>query len=225
MKVLLLVDPQVDFCPDGALAVAGGDEIMPVINQMLDDPSFSYRIASRDWHPPGHVSFACSHDGKRAFETVPVDGVTQILWPKHCVQGEPGAEFHKDLKSEKLDFVIDKGTDPHVDSYSAFYDNARKNETPLRQLLEELASKQGLSPADITFVIGGLALDVCVAATVRDALDLGFKVELALDACRSVDPSRDKELLRELMLQGAHVYSEHRIEPAPNHTRPIEMMP
>lgn len=174
---LLLVDIQNDFLPGGALAVADGDAVVPVANRLM--PSFSTVVASQDWHPADHLSFAEQHAGFEAFQTTEVDGLEQILWPVHCVQGSAGASFASALDITQIDRVVRKGENRRIDSYSAFYDNDHRHETDLTDILRRLGT-------DRLFVMG-LAADVCVKFTVMDALAEGFPVTLIVDGIRGVD--------------------------------------
>lgn len=178
---LLLVDIQNDFLPGGALAVADGDAVVPVANRLMS--AFDQVIASQDWHPPQHKSFAVEHVGKQPFDTVDLDGLEQILWPVHCVQGTPGAGFASGLDIAPIDAVVRKGSDARIDSYSAFYDNGHRKATGLTELLRE----QGVDGVAVM----GLAADVCVAYTVHDALAAGFKVWLVQDGVRGVNMQPD----------------------------------
>ena len=175
--VLLVVDVQNDFCPGGALAVAGGDEVIPVIHAMA--PRFEHIILTQDWHPAGHHSFACAHDGKCAFEQVKVSYGEQTLWPDHCVQGTWGAEFHPDLKLTRAELILRKGFRPEIDSYSAFFENDRVTATGLNAYLRE----RGLG----RLFIAGLAYDYCVGYSALDARRLGFPAVVVRDACRAID--------------------------------------
>jgi nicotinamidase/pyrazinamidase len=207
MKVLLIVDPQVDFCPGGSLAVPEGDRIMSVVNQALHDPQFDLRVASRDWHPAEHVSFVDNYPGGRLYDQVQVGAAKQILWPRHCESGTPGAQLHPSITFSRIDHLIDKGTDAAVDSYSAFFDNNRSRETTLRALLETEAARRGESLREVSLTVCGLALDYCVAATLRDARSLGITCELILDATRAVNitPGDDVRVLRELSELGVAI--------------------
>ncbi len=177
MKALLMVDLQNDFLPGGALAVRGGDEIVAVANQLM--PQYDLVVATQDWHPSDHKSFASQHPGKRPGDVVDLGGLQQHLWPVHCVQGTRGADFADDLNRQGIHHVIHKGTDPHVDSYSAFFDNARRKETRLAQLLR----MHGVTELHVM----GLATDYCVKATALDAVELGFRTILLTDAVRGVE--------------------------------------
>jgi nicotinamidase/pyrazinamidase len=175
--VLLVVDIQNDFCPGGALPVQCGDEIVPLVNRL--GALFPHVVLTQDWHPPGHLSFASSHPGKRPFETVALDYGPQILWPDHCVQGTAGADFHKDLEIPHAEVVIRKGCRAAIDSYSAFRENDRKTRTGLAGYLGE----HGLTRVFLT----GLALDFCVRYSAEDAHGEGFTVFVIEDACRAID--------------------------------------
>jgi len=178
MSVLLLVDIQHDFLPGGALAVPYGDHILPVVEELILDAD--HVIASQDYHPSGHASFASTH-GKEIGEKIDLDGVDQHLWPDHCVQGSHGAK----LVIEKPDHIVQKGVDIQVDSYSAFFDNGRKRQTGLNGYLKKLGVKE--------IVIAGLALDYCVKFTALDAISLGYRVHLVRDGCKAVNINPDDE--------------------------------
>ena len=177
MEALVVIDVQNDFCPGGALAVAGGDEIVPIVNGLIQ--SFDHVVLTQDWHPAGHSSFASSHPGKQPFETIAMPYGPQTLWPDHCVQGTPGALFHPDLVWTKGEIVIRKGFRKDIDSYSAFFENDHATPTGLGGYLKE----RGISK--LTMV--GLATDFCVAFSALDARRLGFDVTVRLDACRTID--------------------------------------
>ena len=177
MEALVVIDVQNDFCPGGALAVAGGDEIVPIVNGLIQ--SFDHVVLTQDWHPAGHSSFASSHPGKQPFETIAMPYGPQTLWPDHCVQGTEGALFHPDLVWTKGEIVIRKGFRKEIDSYSAFYENDHATPTGLGGYLKE----RGISK--VTMV--GLATDFCVAFSALDARRLGFDVTVTLDACRAID--------------------------------------
>ena len=177
MEALVVIDVQNDFCPGGALAVAGGDEIVPIVNGLIQ--SFDHVVLTQDWHPAGHSSFASSHPGKQPFETIAMPYGPQTLWPDHCVQGTEGALFHPDLVWTKGEIVIRKGFRKEIDSYSAFYENDHATPTGLGGYLKE----RGISK--VTMV--GLATDFCVAFSALDARRLGFDVTVRMDACRAID--------------------------------------
>ena len=176
-KALIFIDVQNDFCPGGALAVAGGDEIVPLINEIA--AGFEHVILTQDWHPQHHSSFASSHPGRQPFETIKVAYGDQTLWPDHCIQGSGGASFHPDLNRMKAELIIRKGFRTAIDSYSAFFENDHKTPTGLGGYLRE----RGI--ADLTLV--GLATDYCVAYSALDAVQQGFKTTVRLDACRAID--------------------------------------
>ena len=174
---LLVIDVQNDFCPGGALAVADGDSVVGVINDLLGD--FPVRVFTQDWHPAGHSSFASAHEGGAPFGTVEMDYGTQVLWPDHCVQGTAGADFHGDLRTAPADMIIRKGFNPAIDSYSAFFENDHKTPTGLEGYLRTRGVER--------LVLSGLATDFCVAYSAIDGARLGFAVEVRLDACRAID--------------------------------------
>ena len=197
MKVLLLVDIQRDFCPGGSLAVPDGHLIVPVVNALLRSGQFDLVIATKDWHPHGHVSFATTH-GARVFQELIVSGFGQMMWPDHCVQDTPGAELHPDLDLTRIHRIVQKGTHPAIDSYSAFFDNRRLNETRLRQMLLAEAAARGERLEDVELFVTGLATDVCVRDTVKDARSLNLPVTLVLDGCRALSPEGELATIREL---------------------------
>jgi nicotinamidase/pyrazinamidase len=174
---LLLIDLQNDFLPGGALAVPGGDQAIPVANEMMRD--FDIVVASQDWHPAKHGSFVSQHPDREVGDTFHWNGALQVVWPDHCVQGTYGAAFPPGLNVSKISHLITKGEDPNVDSYSAFFDNANVRATQLHALLRSL----GIEAIHMM----GLATDYCVRATVLDALELGYGVTLHTKGCRGVD--------------------------------------
>lgn len=176
-SALIVIDVQNDFCPGGALAVTGGDEIVPLVNQLIAD--HEHVVLTQDWHPKGHSSFASVHPGKAPFETIEMPYGPQTLWPDHCIQGTKGAEFHKALKWTRAELVVRKGFRKAIDSYSAFFENDHKTPTGLAGYLKERKIK------NLTFV--GLATDYCVAYSAIDAAKKGFKVTVRMDACRAID--------------------------------------
>ena len=176
-KALVLVDLQNDFCPGGALAVPHGDEVIDVANRVARH--FDVVVATQDWHPPAHGSFAANHAGRRPYEIVDLDGLSQVLWPTHCVQGSPGAAFHAELDARRITRVFQKGTDPSVDSYSGFHDNGHRRSTGLGEWLRGAG-------IDTVYVMG-LATDYCVKYTALDARRDGFDVYLVEDGCRGVE--------------------------------------
>jgi nicotinamidase/pyrazinamidase len=175
--VLIVVDVQNDFCPGGALEVPRGDEVVPIVNRLA--AKFRNIVLTQDWHPRGHLSFASSHPSKRPFETISVAYGPQVLWPDHCIQKTPGAEFHAVLDVPHAGLIVRKGTDRTIDSYSAFYENDRKTPTGLVGYLRE----RGLTRV----FLAGLALDFCVRYSAEDAQREGFAVFVIEDACRGID--------------------------------------
>ena len=174
---LIVIDVQNDFCPGGLLAVAGGDEILPRINGLMGE--FDVRVLTQDWHPADHMSFAANHQGAQAFSVTQMPYGPQVLWPVHCVQGSPGAEFHPDLATDPADIVIRKGFRAAIDSYSAFFENDHTTPTGLEGYLRS----RGIE--DLTLV--GLATDFCVAYSALDAARLGFGVTVLQGATRAID--------------------------------------
>ncbi|KOF19762.1 isochorismatase [Ensifer adhaerens] len=176
-EALIVVDVQNDFCPGGALAVSGGDEIVPVVNDLIR--KFEHVILTQDWHPAGHSSFASVHPGKAPFETVAMSYGEQTLWPDHCVQGSTGADFHPSLEWTRAELVIRKGFRTGIDSYSAFFENDRRTPTGLAGYLRD----RGIE----SVILCGLATDFCVAFSALDAVARGFSTSVVLDACRGID--------------------------------------
>ncbi len=177
MKALILVDIQNDFVPGGALPVNEGDQIIPIVNRLQE--KFELIVATQDWHPAEHGSFAANHRGKKIGEVIDLCGLEQILWPVHCVQGEFGADFVSSFNMDRISKIFTKGTDINIDSYSGFFDNKRRKSTGLADYLKS----QGVSDV----YIAGLATDYCVKFTAFDAQSLGFKTYIIEDACRGVN--------------------------------------
>ncbi len=177
MSALILVDLQNDFMPGGTLAVPDGDSVIPVANRLAQ--SFDLVVATQDWHPPGHGSFASQHLGKHPGDMVELDGLRQELWPDHCVQGTSGAELHAGLDAGRITRVFQKGADPRVDSYSTFFDNAHRKSTGLGDYLKEKGVRE--------VYLMGLATDYCVKFSVFDAVELGFQANVIEDGCRGID--------------------------------------
>lgn len=196
MKALLIVDVQNDFLPGGALAIPEGDQIIPVINELQND--FDTILATKDWHPPNHISFAKQH-GKKPGEIIEVEGRKQELWPDHCVQESQGAEFSPDLRTDKIKKVFYKGTDPKIDSYSTFFDNAHLRSTGLGEYLKE-------NHIDELYIVG-LATDYCVKYSVLDGSKLGLKIYVVLDGCRGIDlkPGDIERAIAEMKQAGASI--------------------
>jgi nicotinamidase/pyrazinamidase len=180
MKALILVDIQNDFLPGGALPVPEGDRIIPIVNRL--QPQFELIAATQDWHPCDHGSFAPMHPGRQPGDRIDLAGLPQILWPVHCVQGTPGAEFAAGLDRSRWARVFAKGTDASIDSYSGFFDNGHRRATGLGDYLREHAVAE--------VYLAGLATDYCVKFTALDAVGLGFRVHLIEDACRGVNLKR-----------------------------------
>lgn len=197
MKTLIIVDPQYDFMPGGALEVKNGNEIVPVINSISD--KFDLVVATQDWHPAGHSSFASSHEGKKPFDKIEWKGMEQILWPDHCVQGSKGAAFHADLETNKVEAIFRKGMNPEIDSYSGFFDNGHEKSTGLSGYLKEK------KVSELYFC--GLAADICVYFTLKDALQEGFQVNLMEDATRPLDVDGFSEQKNELKSKGVQILS------------------
>jgi nicotinamidase/pyrazinamidase len=172
-----MTDMQNDFLPGGALAVRGGDEVIPIANQLQE--AFPLVVATQDWHPANHGSFAANHPGRKPYEQIDLHGLPQTLWPVHCVQGTKGAEFATSLKRERIARVFHKGTDPRIDSYSGFFDNGHRKATGMGDWLKA----RGVTEIWVC----GLTTDYCVRFTALDGVRLGFRTCVVLDACRGVD--------------------------------------
>jgi len=209
MRALILVDLQNDFVPGGALPVPEGGRIVPLINRL--QPCFDLVVATQDWHPPDHGSFAANHPGHKPGDLIDLNGLPQILWPAHCVQDTPGADLLPDLDRTRIRRVFRKGTDPGVDSYSGFFDNGRRHATGLDAYLRQ----QGVR----SVAVCGLATDYCVKYTALDAADLGFDTWLIEDACRGVNlqPNDVKQALEEMRRAGVHIARSDRFLGAASH--------
>jgi nicotinamidase/pyrazinamidase len=194
MKALILVDIQNDFLPGGALAVPEGDVIVPVVNRL--QPAFPLVVATQDWHPASHGSFAANHPGRKVFEQIKLNGLPQTLWPVHCVQSTKGAELAAALDRERIAKVFPKGTDPTIDSYSGLFDNGHRRSTGLGEWLQAQGVKE-------VFVCG-LATDYCVKFTALDAMQMGFRTHLIEDASRGVNlkPDDVKNAIKEMKQVG-----------------------
>lgn len=195
MKTLVIVDAQIDFMPGGALAIANGDSIVPVINKLL--PEFDLVVATQDWHPANHASFASNHQGKKPFDIIELFGMDQVLWPDHCVQGTKGAEFHPEMETLKITAIFRKGINPEIDSYSGFFDNRHLHSTGLAGYLREKGA------AELYFC--GLAADICVYFTITDALNEGFKAVLIEDATCPLNPDEFVKIRKELQEKGVEI--------------------
>ena len=176
-QALIAIDVQNDFCPEGALAVPGGNEIVAGINSLME--TFPCVVLTQDWHPAGHSSFATSHPGKNPYDMTEMPYGPQVLWPDHCVQGSQGSAFHSDLNTTRADLIIRKGYNPAIDSYSAFYENDQTTPTGLDGYLRT----RGITD----LVLVGLATDFCVSFSAQDAARLGFDVSVRTDLCRAID--------------------------------------
>lgn len=199
MKTLLVIDVQNDFMPGGSLSVPDGDKVVPVINTIQD--KFDLVIATQDWHPKDHVSFASNHSGKAVFEQIPLHGKAQTLWPDHCVQGSEGADFHPDLKTNVFEAVFKKGTDKEIDSYSAFYDNGHLKSTGLAGYLKE----KGVTE----LYLCGLAADICVYFSAYDAFKEGFSCYFIEDASKALDDNVFETLKKEMKAMGIAIVNSN----------------
>jgi nicotinamidase/pyrazinamidase len=197
MNALILVDIQNDFLPGGALAVPGGDEVILVTNLLM--PQFDIVVATQDWHPTDHGSFAANHPGREVFEIIDLHGLPQTLWPVHCVENTHGAEFADSLDTARIEKVFRKGTRPEIDSYSGFHDNGRRHSTGMAEWLRE----RGVTRVTIC----GLATDYCVKFTALDAIDEGFEVTLATTASRGVNLQAGDvgRAINEMKNRGVHI--------------------
>lgn len=200
-SILIVVDMQPDFMPGGTLPVAEGDTLVAPIRELMESGLFRHLAATQDWHPPGHISFASSHPGHAPLDVIELYGHEQILWPDHCVQGTPNADFHPGIPAEKFRVIVRKATDPKVDSYSAFRNNwdstGQRPPTGLAGYLRDLG---------ITDIfLCGLARDFCVRWSAEDAVDAGFRTHVIWDLTRSVFPENDERLRQELEQYGVQL--------------------
>ncbi|MDF1571993.1 MAG: bifunctional nicotinamidase/pyrazinamidase [Bacteroidales bacterium] len=195
MKTLVIVDVQNDFIPGGSLEVPKGDRILPVINRIM--PEFDLVVATQDWHPQEHMSFASNHEGKKEFDKIQMDGMDQVLWPDHCVQNSAGAAFHGELNMQPVEAIFRKGMDPGIDSYSGFYDNGHRKNTGLAGYLREKGAE--------SLWFCGLAADICVYFSMKDALEEGFEVHLVKDATRPLEQETFEKQLEELRGKGVQI--------------------
>lgn len=203
MKALILVDLQNDFMPGGALAVADGDQVVPVANHLM--PHFDLVVATQDWHPADHLSFASQHPGRGIGEVIDLGGLKQVLWPDHCVQGTVGAAFQTKLNTDDIRRVFPKGTDRKIDSYSGFFDNGHRQSTGLAEFLRE----HGVSEVAVM----GLATDYCVKFTALDAVALGLRTWLIEEGCRGVGlkPGDVSRAIQEMRDAGVSVVAAEQI--------------
>ncbi len=199
MNALLIIDVQNDFCPGGTLAVNDGDQIIPIITKIRD--RFDLVVATQDWHPAGHKSFASSHN-KNVGEIIELGGQPQVLWPDHCVQNTPGAEFKKGLELKPGDKIIRKGMNPEVDSYSGFFDNNHVDATGLNEYLKSMGVTE--------LFLAGLATDYCVKFTALDGIKLGYKVNVILEACKAVElkPGDAERAVAEMEAAGVRIIKQ-----------------
>jgi nicotinamidase/pyrazinamidase len=201
---LVIVDVQNDFCPGGALAVPRGDEILPVVNRLA--AAFVHLVLTQDWHPPGHLSFASAHPGRRPFETVELAYGEQVLWPDHCVQGTRGAAFHADLDAVRAELVLRKGFRREIDSYSAFCENDQRTTTGLAGYLRERQIER--------LWLCGLATDYCVAFSAIDGRKAGFETTVVLPACRAIDQGGSLDrAMRAMRAAGVALVEEAELRP------------
>ncbi|OYD41568.1 bifunctional nicotinamidase/pyrazinamidase [Sphingobacterium cellulitidis] len=177
MKALIIVDVQYDFLPGGSLEVPKGDEIIPIINNIQKD--YDLVVASQDWHPQGHLSFASQHENKLPFEIIDLDGLEQVLWPDHCIQESYGSQISEELQTNRVEAIFRKGMDPKIDSYSAFYDNGKRKDTGLAGYLKA----RNIDEVHVC----GLAADFCVFFTAMDAITEGFKTSIISKATKAID--------------------------------------
>lgn len=207
-SAFIVVDVQNDFCKGGALEVKNGDEVVPIINKIIDkyENKFYKIIATQDWHPQNHISFAKSHN-KKLYSTIEINGIQQVLWPVHCVEGTKGADFHPDLDTKHFNLIIRKGNNVNIDSYSGFFENDKSTKTGLEGYLKTLGIKQ--------VFIAGLAFDFCVAYTAFDAKKLGFETFIIEDGTKAVDLPEGyaEKIKKELISNGIKIiYSSKTIE-------------
>lgn len=202
MRALLLIDIQNDFIPGGALAVPGGNEIIPVANNL--QKHFDVVVATQDWHPLNHKSFAGNHKNKQTFEVIDLNGLKQVLWPDHCVQGTQGAEFSRQLNMNKVEAIFRKGTDPEIDSYSGFYDNGHLRTTALADYLRGKKIKE--------VYIAGLAADFCVYYTAKDALIEDFSTFIIEDAVRAINTEDFEKAKQDILNKGGSIINSRDIK-------------
>lgn len=195
MKALIIIDLQNDFMPGGALAVPEGDQIVSLINDLQN--RFDLVIATQDWHPPKHASFATSHKNAKEFDIIKLDGLDQVLWPEHCIQNTKGAEFHPDLNTSKIEAIFRKGTNLKIDSYSGFYDNAHLKSTGLVGYLKEKKVEE------LYFV--GLAAEYCVYFSIEDALAEGFRSTLIEDGTRALNKEGFEKAKIDILRKGGRL--------------------
>ncbi|MCX8677138.1 MULTISPECIES: bifunctional nicotinamidase/pyrazinamidase [unclassified Apibacter] len=195
MKALIVVDIQNDFLQGGSLAVQGGNEIIPVINSIQE--KFDLVVATQDWHPKGHKSFASQYSNKSVYDKIDLNGIEQVLWPDHCVQGTVGAEISSELNQNKIEAIFRKGMNTTIDSYSGFYDNGKLKCTGLGDFLKGRGVKE--------IFVCGLAADYCVYFTAKDALELGFTSTIIENATKAIDVSNFENIKRNFIQSGGNI--------------------
>ncbi|TWP28142.1 bifunctional nicotinamidase/pyrazinamidase [Apibacter muscae] len=195
MKALIIVDMQNDFLPDGSLAVENGNAIIPKINSI--QAKYDLVVATQDWHPKNHKSFATQHPENKIFDQIILEGLYQTLWPEHCVQGTQGAEFSSLLNQNLIEAIFRKGMDENIDSYSGFFDNGKKKSTGLEEYLKAKKIKE--------IHVCGLAADFCVYYTAKDALDLGFKTSIIENATIAINPLNFNEIKINFQEKGGEI--------------------
>ena len=195
MTALIIVDIQNDFIPGGKLAVPFGNQIIPLVNELQE--SFELVVATQDWHPPNHKSFASNHENKKPFEKITLQCLEQVLWPDHCIQGSVGAQFHDALNMNKVEGIFRKGMDPEIDSYSGFYDNGHKRSTGLAGYLRERKVQK--------VYVCGLAADYCVFYTANDALKENFETYIIEDATRAIDSEGFEKAKDKILSAGGNI--------------------
>ncbi len=202
MNALVIIDLQNDFMPGGSLAVPKGDEIVSLINDLQE--KFDLVVATQDWHPEGHASFATSHKNVKEFEVIKLQGLDQVMWPEHCIQNTAGAEFHPDLNTARIETIFRKGTNLNIDSYSGFFDNAHLKSTGLAGYLREKNIKN--------LFFAGLAAEYCVYFSIIDALDEGFNAVLIEDATRALNQEEFEKAKLKILRKGGRIIESAELE-------------
>ena len=203
MKALLLIDLQIDFCPGGALAVPEGNLVIPLANELMEH--FELVVATQDWHPANHKSFAANHPWRKPGQLIDLNGLEQVLWVIHCVQNTFGAALHPQLNQQGIHAIFQKGTDPEIDSYSGFFDNGHRKKTDLDDFLKSKGVEE--------VYLMGLATDYCVKFTALDAVDLGYKTFLIEDGCRGINLQEDdiENALKEMKEKGVTILNSKKM--------------
>ncbi len=202
MNALVIIDLQNDFMPGGSLAVPKGDEIVSLINDLQE--KFDLVVATQDWHPEGHASFATSHKNVKEFEVIKLQGLDQVMWPEHCIQNTAGAEYHPDLNTARIETIFRKGTNLNIDSYSGFFDNAHLKSTGLAGYLREKNIKN--------LFFAGLAAEYCVYFSIIDALDEGFNAVLIEDATRALNQEEFEKAKLKILRKGGRIIESAELE-------------